>query len=69
MSVTVTEASAINRIIDHLTQSNSGPSSIISLPDDDQVKEAAKTLARAANKRLSAGWHPDEVEANWPKGV
>lgn len=66
MSLTVTEATAVNRLLDYITQDNSGSRRIISIPDRKQAIEAAETLAASASKKLMAGWRPDEVADQWP---
>jgi hypothetical protein len=62
MALNITEASAVNRLYHWLTGSvpTSGPIS------DDDAHEAIVTLARSANRALSAG--VDETRARAERG-
>jgi len=53
MSLTVTEANAVNRLVDYLIT--------IEERGDPEVEAAIQTLIAGANKRLSAGARPEEA--------
>lgn len=66
MSLTVTEAHAVNVLLRWVTQRDHGH---IAVPSTDEALTAAQTLAQKAYDRLSAGWRPDELPAVWPHGM
>lgn len=62
MALTITEATAINILLDALY----GPDGA----DADECQEAAALLAKSAHKKLAAGWYeqdgkPWTLEAAW----
>jgi hypothetical protein len=58
MSLTITEARAVNTVLDHLADTATV------LTRDERT--AAARLAEAAHRRLAAGWSADRVRAHWP---
>lgn len=63
MSLTVTEANAVNVVARHVLQVPSD--SMLSPLDDDDVHGALAVLLRGANRRLQAGLTPTAAEG-WP---
>lgn len=67
MALTVSEASAVNKLIDFVTGQRDGTDQRASSGD---ALDAAELLARGANKRLSAGYRGDGDVANyWPRRI
>lgn len=64
MSLNVTEAHAVNTLLERLTgiRNNTGRAA----PTDEQVRQAAVDLANGAYRRLAAGLRPDQLEQDWP---
>ena len=54
MAVNITEATAINRLLDWIYGKPTTP---------EKLREASLTLASSANKALVAGWRPDQIPA------
>ncbi|MCO5167906.1 MAG: hypothetical protein M9894_16300 [Planctomycetes bacterium] len=59
MSVTVTEAHAVNVVLDWIFPDGRTDSRT---PSSDDLREALRALATSANKRLMAGWSPEQVD-------
>lgn len=57
--MTITEANAVNTILDVLFEN---PERSVFV-DETHVREAAKVLAKGANKALMAGWRPEQIDA------
>jgi hypothetical protein len=53
--MTITEASAVNTVLDHLTGAKYVP--------HDKLREAAAALANGAHKKLMAGWTGESIAA------
>ena len=63
MTLNVSEASAVNRLLDLLLGDEGPPVEVAA-----RAKEAAVLLAGSAHKRLMAGWTPDQVDVAWTWG-
>lgn len=61
MALTVTEASAVNTLIDYLL----GNRNALGGPDRLDAREAAQLLADHAHKTLSAGVNAVDVQQAW----
>jgi hypothetical protein len=61
MALTVTEASAVNTLIDYLL----GNRNALGGPDRLDARQAAELLADHANKTLSAGVTGSHVRQDW----
>lgn len=67
MSLTVTEASAVNVVLRHLY---GVPGHVPApTPTDVQVADAARVLAASAHKRLAAGFRPEDVRLHTDEEV
>lgn len=65
MSLTITEAHAVNVLLDWITGT---PGVTHQVPTSPRALEAAQILADHANRALYAGWKAgDELRAAWPK--
>ncbi len=65
MSMTVTEANAVNVLLRWVTGKDSCGKPVVQTRE--QAIEAAQVLARGANRRLYAGWRPEQVPDAWPE--
>ena len=64
MSMNLTEAHAVNVILERLTGLRPGCARLA--PTDDQVRQAARDLANGAYRRLMAGLRPEQLDRPWP---
>jgi hypothetical protein len=62
MSLTVTEAQAVNDLLAWLICDHNDPQ----VPDHARALAAAELLAEHANKTLGAGIRPEHVTVAWP---
>jgi hypothetical protein len=63
MSLTITEANAVNRLLDFVLQLKGVNGHV---PTSEEARNAAEVLARGAKRSLSAGLDAADVEKYWP---
>jgi len=63
MAMTVTEATALNQLLDWLFKTTKDLRG--RAITDNEAKEAAKVLAASSYKKIMAGISPEDVEKRW----
>lgn len=65
MSMTVSEASAVNTLLIYVVGAPKYDGDVFKEPTDEQLRDVAAFLAGRVNRAVNAGLTPDAVVAHW----